>query len=111
MDFLDDLRLREIQGVIIQAQILAVPGEFFAAVVCFVQFARLDHRAHGAIKQQNTLAQERIEFIADLIAVPHRFSNTSIARQRDLFSTLRPRKRMPQNVYLVWMSETGLERR
>ncbi len=80
MDLPDDLRLGQIQGVIIQAQILAMPREFLTAIARLIQFARLDHRAHGAIEQQDAFAQERIQFVTDLFAAAHRFGNTSIRR-------------------------------
>ena len=73
VDLLDDLGLGQIQDVIIQAQIPDVPREFFAAVCRLIQFARLNHRAHSAIEQQDASVQERIEFVADLFARAHRY--------------------------------------
>src|SRR5690349_20950712 len=111
MYLLDDLRLGQIQGVIIQAQILAMPGEFFATIAGLIQFASLDHCAHGAIEQQNALAQKRIELVTNLFAAAHRFSNTSIRRAAPRFYTLRPRRPLPRKVYLVRMFEDDFERR
>ena len=55
VNLLDDVRLGEVQHVVVEAQIARMMGEFLAAIVGFVQVARLDHRAHGAIEQQDAL--------------------------------------------------------
>ena len=74
VDLLDDVRLGEVQRVVIEAQIARVMGEFLAAIIGFGQVAGLDHGAHGAIEHQDAPAHPVEQFGANLFAVIHRLA-------------------------------------
>ena len=58
---LHDLRLRDIQHVVILPQVPRVLQELGAAKRRFVKLLRLDHRAHGAIQNDDPLLQEILQ--------------------------------------------------
>ena len=58
MDGTDDLRLRKRQQIVITLEIMGKIGETRAAIIRFVELVALDHRAHGAIQQQNAACEE-----------------------------------------------------
>ena len=74
VDLLDDVRLGEVQRVVVEAQIARVMGEFLAAVIGFDQVAGLDHGAHGAIEHQDAPVHPVEQFGANLFAVVHRLA-------------------------------------
>ena len=53
----DDLRLGEIERVVIAAQVFGMAGELGAAEIGLGEAAGLDHGAHGAVDQEDALAQ------------------------------------------------------
>jgi hypothetical protein len=73
-----------VRGFVIQAQVLGVLRKFAPAIVGFRQAARLDHRAHGAVEQQDALPYQPDQFHANLFAVIHRFRSTPSACDRNL---------------------------
>lgn len=62
MDVLDGFRLGEDQEVVVAAQVAVKILEPLAAKGRFIELQRLDHRPHGAIEHQDTLAREIAEF-------------------------------------------------
>ncbi len=71
VDLFDDVRLSEVQRVVVEAQIARVIREFLAAVIGFDEIARLDHGAHGAIEHQDALAHQVEELGANLFTAVH----------------------------------------
>lgn len=65
---LDDVRLRDVQDVVIEAKILGMPRKLLAAVVRFRELTRLDHRPHGAIEDDDPLLQEFPELIRAIVS-------------------------------------------
>ena len=59
MDVGDDIRARERQEIVVALEIAAVILETLAAEIRFLELARLDHGAHGAVQQQDALARSR----------------------------------------------------
>ncbi len=55
VDFLNDLRLRQHQQLVIAFDVMRKICKARAAIGLFVQLVTLDHGAHGAIEHQNTL--------------------------------------------------------
>ena len=76
MHFLDHLRLGKIQHFVVEPEILGVTGELAPAIVRFSELARLNHRAHGAVEQQNALPHQLGQFGANLFTTIHRFRIT-----------------------------------
>ena len=58
---LHDLRLRDVQHVEVPAQVPRMVRELRAAKRRFVQLLRLDHRAHGAVQNDDPLPQEILQ--------------------------------------------------
>src|SRR5690348_2665272 len=58
----DDFRLREIQNVIAEAQVAGMAGKFGAAVAGFGEIARLNHRPHSAIENDDAGIEKRFQF-------------------------------------------------
>jgi hypothetical protein len=56
-------RLRQRQQVVVAAQLARPVAEARAAVVFLGKPRALDHGAHGAIEQQNLLAQQRFDLV------------------------------------------------
>ena len=71
MNLLDQLRLGQVERVIVLAQVPRVMCKLAAAVIRFGQAARLNHRAHGAIHQQNALLHQLEQFVAGLLPCIH----------------------------------------
>ena len=62
MNFLDDFGLRQLKKLEAAFKIFAFPiAESSAAVILLGQLIALDHRAHGAVEQDNAFAQEGFE--------------------------------------------------
>ena len=61
VDVLDDLRLGEVQQVVVALQVAGPVLEALAAKSRFVQMVALDHGAHGAIEDDDAFAQEAFE--------------------------------------------------
>jgi len=49
--------LRDVQQVIVLPQVFGVIGKLFAAIVGLAELVRLDHRAHGAIDDDDAFLQ------------------------------------------------------
>src|SRR5438477_358880 len=59
MNFLDHLRLSQVQQLKAALEIFSLPvAEFFSTVILLRQFSALDHRAHGAVEHDDAFAQE-----------------------------------------------------
>jgi hypothetical protein len=58
LDGLHDLRLRDVQHVEVPAQVARMLQKLRAAKSRFLQLLRLDHRAHGAVQNDDPLLQE-----------------------------------------------------
>ena len=63
MDLADDLRLRQHQQVVVALQVVRVVGEALAAIVGLVEPVALDHRAHGAVEDQDALLEQGGELV------------------------------------------------
>ena len=61
MNILDRLGLRQRQQIVISAQILGVTLEAFGAEIAFRELMALDHRAHGAVEDQDFFARQPVE--------------------------------------------------
>jgi hypothetical protein len=61
VNLLDQLRLREIEHVVVALQVLGPIPETLASIRRLVQLALLDHRPHRAIEDDNPLAQALFE--------------------------------------------------
>ena len=59
VDLLDDVGPGELQQLVVALQVLGVVLEALAAVVGLGQLVALDHRAHGAVDDQDALLQQR----------------------------------------------------
>ena len=57
------LRLRERQQVVVALQIAGQIGEALAAELGFGQPVALDHRAHGAVEDQDPAVEERAKLV------------------------------------------------
>ena len=57
MDVADDVRLGQAQQVIIALQVRGPVCEALAAVIRLFQLVPLDHGAHGAIQEEDTVVQ------------------------------------------------------
>ena len=71
MDILDDLRMSDIQDVVIEPQFFGMGGEFLAPVVGLAEIVTLDHRADGAVQNHNATIQDFLE-LSEAILVAHR---------------------------------------
>ena len=61
MNVLDDLRLGEVQQIVVALEVLAVPIlEPLAAKCRLVQLVLLDHRAHRAVEDDDAFAQQTL---------------------------------------------------
>ncbi len=58
LDGLHDARLRDVQHVEVSAQVARMIHKLRAAKRRFLQLLRLDHRAHGAVQNDDPLLQE-----------------------------------------------------
>ncbi len=85
MDVCDDLRLRQIERIVVQAQISRMMGKFLAAVIGLLEAPRLNHRAHGAIEQQDALAHPLEQFFANLSGVTHELKMLRLANGCGLY--------------------------
>ena len=83
----DDLRLRQIERIVVQAQISRMIGKFLAAVIGLLEVPRLNHRAHGAIEQQDALAHPLEQFVANLSGVTHELKMLRLANGCGLTSS------------------------
>ena len=68
VDLADDLRLRQHQKVVIALEIVAVILEALAAIACLVQLVALDHGAHGAVEDKDTLLGALLQGFDALLA-------------------------------------------
>jgi hypothetical protein len=59
----DDLRLRERQQIVVALEIMPEIAKTIAAVVSLVEPVTLNHRAHGAIENQDALSEQRLELV------------------------------------------------
>ena len=57
MDILNDGRLSDIQDVVAQTQVSLVARELLAAIVSLLQLMGMNHRAHGAVDNDNAVFQ------------------------------------------------------
>ena len=64
MDLGDHIRPDQGQQFVVALQILAVAGEALAAEIRLAQLVALDHGAHGAVQDQDALAQQSGEVAA-----------------------------------------------
>jgi hypothetical protein len=62
VDAADDVRPGEHQQVVVALEIMRVIGEARAAVIGFLQPVALDHRAHGAVEDEQALLEQGREF-------------------------------------------------
>ena len=62
MDAANDLRAGEQQEIVVALQVMRVAGKTGAAIVRLLQLVALDHRAHGAIQNQNALFEQGFQF-------------------------------------------------
>ena len=69
MNILDRLGLRQRQQIVIAPQILGVTLEAFAAEIAFRELMALDHRAHGAVEDQDFFARQPVESLENLGAM------------------------------------------
>ena len=58
---LHNVRLRDVQHVEVPAQVARMVRELRAAKRRFLQLLRLDHRAHGAVQNDDPLLQEIVQ--------------------------------------------------
>ena len=62
VDAANDLGAGEQQEVVVALKVMRVPGKVRAAIVGFLQLVTLDHRAHGAIQNQDALFEQGFQF-------------------------------------------------
>src|SRR6266478_6440106 len=62
MDGLDELRLRQVEQVVVSLQITRPVLEPLAPESRLVQVVRLDHRAHRAVENKDPLPQQALQF-------------------------------------------------
>ena len=72
MDGFNDVWLRQVERVVIEAEIFLMIGKFLAAVIGFNQAMRLNHGAHGSIEQQDAIPHLFGYFVANVLALAHR---------------------------------------
>src|SRR5690606_25382228 len=58
MDLVDDVGPHQRQQFVVALQVLAVAGEALAAEIGLAQLVALDHRAHGAVKDEDAFAEQ-----------------------------------------------------
>jgi len=59
MNFLDHLRLSQVQQLKAALEIFSLPvAEFLSAVIMFGQFSALDHGAHRAVEHDDALVEQ-----------------------------------------------------
>ena len=64
MNFLDHLRLSQVQQFEAAFEILALPvGEFFSTVILLRQFPALDHGAHRAVEDDDALVEQLFQWM------------------------------------------------
>ena len=68
VDLRNHVRAHQRQQLVVALQVLAVVGEALAAKIGLAQLVALDHRAHGAIQDQDALAKQAGEIAAAGIA-------------------------------------------
>ncbi|GBL43761.1 methionine synthase [Verrucomicrobiota bacterium] len=61
VDIADDRRLGDDEQVVIALELARVVGEARTPVVGFLQLQLLDHGAHRAVEENDTLAEEGLE--------------------------------------------------
>ncbi len=64
VDLRDHVRPHQRQQFVVALQVLAMAGEALAAEIGLAQLVALDHRAHGAVQDQDALAQQAGEIAA-----------------------------------------------
>ena len=69
MNILDRLGLGQRQQIVIAAQILCVVREPLRAKIAFRELVALDHRAHGAVEDQDFFARQSVESLENPGAV------------------------------------------
>jgi hypothetical protein len=63
MNRLDDGRLRDVQEIVVSLEVLLPILEPFPPKRSFVELVPLDHGAHGAIKDQDAIPQQVLNFM------------------------------------------------
>ena len=58
MNVADRIGLRQDQQIVVAAQVVRPVGETLAPEIGFLQLQLLDHRAHGAVENENAFAGE-----------------------------------------------------
>ena len=71
VDASDDVRLRQIEDVVVASQVRVMVCEPFAAVVLLHKLVLLDHGAHGAIDDEDPLRQLRAQVRLQVSGAPH----------------------------------------
>ncbi len=61
MDFTHDLRLREIQEVVVTLEVMRMIGELPATKFLLGKIVVLDHGAHSSIEHKNPLIEQLLE--------------------------------------------------
>ena len=61
MDAADQRRLRQREQVVVAAQVAAPAAEALAAELLLGEALALDHRAHGAVEDQDPLGEQRLQ--------------------------------------------------
>ena len=69
MNRLDHVRPRQHQQVVVALEVARVAGEPLAAEVGLPEPAALDHRAHGAVEDQDAFAQRRVQARAHVVTL------------------------------------------
>ncbi|MNO64973.1 hypothetical protein D3C76_557120 [compost metagenome] len=71
-DGTDDIRAGQHQQVVVALDVARPVGEAFATVVVLLEAVALDHRAHAAIENQDTLFESLLKSLETSAAVRHR---------------------------------------
>ena len=61
MDGLDEVRLREVQQIVVLLQVFRMVGKLVAAIIRLTQLVSLDHGAHRAVDDGQALRQQVFE--------------------------------------------------
>ncbi len=78
VDILNYRRLGDIQDVVAQTQVSLVARELLAAIVGFRQIMGLDHRAHGAVNNDNAAFQRVDERVRVGLGIIHFALTTNV---------------------------------
>ena len=108
MNFQYEIRPCQAEQVVIALQRLLMRGKTLAPEIFFIQFQILDHRSHGAIKNENPLGQKVFK-LSDCVRIPEGNRTHDLTADSDNIEKLGVRFSIADSAQLLTRNPASLQ--